>query len=142
MNGIYQSAGQIMLSGGLNWASPAHPWAAALIDTAEYDVNLATHQYLSDIGDAAIVAKADLTNPTAVGGVASADPVTIPAVTGNTVSAIVIYQDTGTESTSPLICYLDDMTGLPLNPGGGDIALQWPTSDGTPLGIISFKAAA
>ena len=37
---------------------------------------------------------------------------TFTSVTGPSIEAIVIYADTGTESTSPLIAYIDTATGL------------------------------
>jgi hypothetical protein len=37
----------------------------------------------------------------------------------------VIYKDTGTAATSPLIAYIDTATGLPVTPNGGDITVTW-----------------
>ena len=37
----------------------------------------------------------------------------------------MIYVDTGTEATSPLIAYIDTATGLPITPNGGDIIVTW-----------------
>lgn len=37
----------------------------------------------------------------------------------------MIYADTGTESTSPLIAFIDTATGLPITPNGGDIIVTW-----------------
>ena len=37
----------------------------------------------------------------------------------------MIYRDTGTEATSPLIAYIDTATGLPITPNGGDIIVVW-----------------
>ncbi|MNC44515.1 hypothetical protein D3C75_934250 [compost metagenome] len=50
---------------------------------------------------------------------------TFTAVTGASIEAIVIYADTGTESTSPLIAFIDTATGLPITPNGGDIIVTW-----------------
>ena len=38
---------------------------------------------------------------------------------------IIIYKDTGTEATSPLIAMIDTATGLPITPNGGDIIVTW-----------------
>jgi hypothetical protein len=35
------------------------------------------------------------------------------------------YKDTGTESTSLLIFYIDTATGLPCTPNGGNITVAW-----------------
>jgi len=37
----------------------------------------------------------------------------------------VIYKDTGVDGTSPLIAYVDTITGFPLATNGGDITVQW-----------------
>jgi hypothetical protein len=57
--------------------------------------------------------------------VADAADVTLTSVTGDISESIDIYQHTGTESTSRLICNIDTATGLPVTPNGGNIVLQW-----------------
>nr|WP_201787713.1 hypothetical protein [Mycobacteroides immunogenum] len=52
---------------------------------------------------------------------------TFSAVSGASVEAMVIYKDTGTVGTSPLIAYIDTATGLPVSPNGGDINIAWDT---------------
>lgn len=55
--------------------------------------------------------------------------VTFSAVSGNSVEALVIYKDTGTPSTSPLIAYIDTVSsGLPVTPNGGSISVTWNAS--------------
>ena len=49
---------------------------------------------------------------------------TIATVTGATVESIVYFEETGTDSTSPLLLNIDSWTGLPLTPNGGDVTLQ------------------
>jgi len=52
--------------------------------------------------------------------------ITFTAVTsGSTAKAIVIWKDTGTPSTSPLLVYIDTITGFPLATNGGDITIVW-----------------
>ncbi len=58
-------------------------------------------------------------------GAADGADVTFTSVSGPTIEAIVIYRDTGTEATSPLIAYIDTATGLPITPNGGDIIVTW-----------------
>lgn len=43
-----------------------------------------------------------------------------------TVGALVIYKDTGSAATSPVIAYIDGFT--PVVPNGGDITITWDTS--------------
>ena len=59
------------------------------------------------------------------GGAADANDVTFTSVTGASIEAIVLYKDTGTDSTSPLIAFIDTATGLPITPNGGDIIVTW-----------------
>jgi hypothetical protein len=92
-----------------------------------YTVNLATDQFLSDVPSAARVATSGaLASKTVTAGVFDAADVTLTAVTGVQVDAIVLYKDTGTAGTSRLIAYIDTAaSGLPVVPNGGDITLQW-----------------
>ena len=50
------------------------------------------------------------------------------AVSGATVEALCLFKDTGTPSTSNLICYWDTGTGLPLTPNGGDVNVTFNAS--------------
>ena len=99
---------------------------AILIDTADYTVDLAAHDNLDDIPSAARVAvSAALSSKTVTDGIADAADVTFSSVSGDSCEAIVLYKDTGAESTSRLIAYIDSATGLPVTPNGGDITIQW-----------------
>jgi hypothetical protein len=60
-----------------------------------------------DIVACLVGTKTNLTSPTAVAGVADAADVTFTAVTGNPVQAVVIFRDTGTNSTSTLVALID-----------------------------------
>lgn len=50
------------------------------------------------------------------------------AVSGATVEELVFFKDTGTPSTSNLICWFDTTTGLPLTPNGGDVNVTFNAS--------------
>ena len=102
---------------------------AVLINTGTYTYS-AAHQFYSDLSGVVGTAapSTGMTTKTYSAGVFNADPVTFSAVTGATVSAIVIYVDTGVAGTSPLVAYLDTgITGLPVTPNGGDIIVSWDT---------------
>ena len=96
-----------------------------LVDTADYTVDLATHDFFNDVAAGARVATATLGTKSVTGGAFDAADVTFSAVTGDPSEALVIYQDTGTESTSALIMYIDTATGLGVTPNGGDITVTW-----------------
>jgi hypothetical protein len=78
------------------------------------------------VSAAVIGTPATLTNKTVTEGVFDADDVTFSSVTGNQVTRILLYQDTGTASTSPLIALFDTAAaGLPITPNGGNITIAW-----------------
>ena len=97
-----------------------------LVDTALYTVSIDVHDFLDDIAAGARVATSGaFTSKTVTLGVFDAADVTLTAVSGASVEAIVIYEDTGVESTSGLIAYIDTATGLPFTPSGGDVTVTW-----------------
>lgn len=123
-NALYEKGREGFLAGEIDWNTDVIK--AVLIDAADYTINLAAHQFLSDIPLAALVAtSAALTGKTVDNGVADAADLTFPTVNGDHVEALVIYQDTGTAGTSRLIAYIDTATGLPVTPNGGDINVAW-----------------
>lgn len=123
-NVLYAKGRQGFLDGSIDWDTD--DIRAILIDTADYTVNLSTHDNLDDIPGAARVAVSGaLAGKTVVDGVADANDVTFSAVSGDECEALVLYKHTGTESTSRLIAYIDSASGLPVTPNGGDIEVQW-----------------
>ncbi|TRZ93459.1 MAG: hypothetical protein D4R82_05050 [Dehalococcoidia bacterium] len=126
-NELYDKGREGFLDGSIDWDTD--DIRCILVDVADYTVDLAAHDNLDDIPSGARVATSDaLTGKTVVAGVADADDVTFSAVTGDQSEALVIYKHTGTESTSRLIAYIDDATGLPVTPNGGDITIQWDSA--------------
>ena len=123
-NALYDKGRQGFLDGSIDWDTD--DIRVILIDTADYTVDLATHDNLDDIPGAARVAvSGSLTGKTVADGVADAADVVLSAVTGDQSEALVIYKHTGVESTSRLIAYIDTATGLPVTPNGGDITIAW-----------------
>lgn len=77
-------------------------------------------------GDATIASQPLLASKTSTDGVADAADTTVNNVpTMAALESIVLFKDTGTESTSQLIAKIDVGTGLPVTPNGGDILIQW-----------------
>ena len=121
-NQLYDKGREAFLKGDIDWLND--DIKVILVDTADYTVDLATHDNLDDVPSAARVATSGaLTGRTVTGGVADAADVTFSSVTGDQSEALIIYKDTGTESTSRLIAYIDSATGLPVTPNGGDISV-------------------
>ena len=123
-NALFDKARQRFLEGQFNWNTDSIK--AVLVDTGTYTVNLSAHEFLSDISSGARIATSGaFTGKTTTGGAADANDVTFTSVTGASIEAIVLYKDTGTDSTSPLIAFIDTATGLPITPNGGDIIVTW-----------------
>ena len=74
---------------------------------------------------AARVAIAALTGKTVTGRVFDADDTTFPNVSGDQFEYVILYEHTGTESTSRIIAFFDTATGLAMTPSGSDIIAQW-----------------
>lgn len=123
-NTLYDKGRERFLTGALNWASDTIK--VFLIDTGNYTPNFSTHEYLSDVsGSSRVAGPVTLTSKTTSGGAADAADITFSSVSGASIEVILIYKDTGTEATSPLIAYIDTATGLPITPNGGDIIVTW-----------------
>lgn len=123
-NALYDKGREKFLKGEISWN--ADNIKVVLVDAADYTVNLSTHEFLSDVTSGGRVATSgNLASKTTTAGVADAADVTFSAVTGDVSEALVIYKDTGSAATSPLIAYIDTATGLPVTPNGGDITVVW-----------------
>jgi hypothetical protein len=102
--------------------------------TSTYSFN-PSHQFLSDVGsgvgtDQQLGVSGDTgqsAGVTVTGGVldAARDPKWTAVATGSTVTRLVAYVDTGTASTSTLLCYVDTGPSGALNipTNGGDITI-------------------
>jgi hypothetical protein len=125
-NTLYDKGRQRFLEGQFNWLTDTVK--CILVDTGAYTANFSTHEFLSDIPTSARIGTTSgvaLASKTSTGGAADAADITFSAVTGASIEALVLFKDTGTESTSPLIAYIDTATGLPITPNGGDIIVTW-----------------
>ena len=123
-NTLYDFARQRFLEAQINWMTDTIK--VILVDSGAYTPQTSVHQYLSDIsGSARIAGPVTLTAKATTGGAADGADVTFTSVSGPSIEAIVIYVDTGTEATSPLIAYIDTATGLSITPNGGDIIVTW-----------------
>jgi hypothetical protein len=113
---------------------------AMFVDHADDTPVLATDDFINDILSAARVpaiascpALASKTIGTLGAGVFDAADTVFTALTGDASESLILFEDSGTDTTSDLIAYWDTATGLPLTPNGGDVTVQWNAS-----GIIIF----
>ncbi len=127
-NALYDKAKERALVGGINWT--AGDIRVALIRTSggsnPYTFGEA-HQFLNSINNDAIVATVEnIGTKSVTNGVADAANQTFTAVAlGLACQALVIYEFKTDATDSLLIAYIDDATGLPVTPNGGDITVEW-----------------
>lgn len=130
-NALYDLGRQGFLDGSIDWDTATIK--AVLVDAGAYTVDLAAHEFLSDIPSGARIATSGaLSSKTVAAGVADAADITFTAVSGASVEAIVLYQSSAVAGGADvaagaqrLIAYIDTATGLPVTPNGGDITVQW-----------------
>lgn len=123
-NTLFDKARQRFLEAQINWTSDTIK--CILVDSGAWTPLPATHEFLADISPSARIAgPVTLTGKATTGGAADAADCTFNTVSGNSIELIIIYKDTGTEASSPLIAIIDTATGLPITPNGGDIIITW-----------------
>ena len=99
--------------------------AVSLLSTS-YTPNLSTDEFYSTVPSGAVVAgPVTLTSVTGSGGTLSAANTSFSSVTGSQINYVLVFKNTGTSSTSRLICLFDTATGLPATPNGGTITVAW-----------------
>lgn len=132
-NALYAKGKEKILSGAINFLNDTIK--VALVKST-YGVNLTAHEFLSDLGSNALGTNQTLSSKAATNGrFDAADPVWTAVVAGDTAACIVIYKDTGVAGTSPLLAFIDQITGFPLQTNGGSISPEW---DNGTYGIFSL----
>jgi predicted enzyme related to lactoylglutathione lyase len=103
-NAVYSSAKKLLLDADIDLL--VDTIKVTLIDS-DYTYS-AGHDYYNDVAAGARIATATLgTKTTTAGTFDSADPTFTSVAGGNTVTGMIVWKDTGVESTSPLIAYYD-----------------------------------
>ena len=125
-SGLYDFGRNQFAMGAIHWKTSAgDTFKCILVDTADYTVDLATHDYYDHVGTASRVGSAQTLTIGAdpVAGVCDADDATFTAVTGDSVEAVVIWKDPGGgDSACPLIAWIEFNS---VTPNSGDITIQW-----------------
>lgn len=101
----------------------------ALVNTTTDYTYSSAHQYLSSVTTYSGTTDQTLGTKTVTNGTFDAANATFSSVAidgSKDVEALVIYKDTGSAATSPLIAYIDGFTAV--TPNGGDITVTWDTS--------------
>lgn len=124
-NQFYVKGKEKQIQGQINWLTDTIK--AALVKS-DYAVNLATHEFLTDLGANVLSTSQTLSGKSITGGVFDADNTTWPTVTaGDTASYVVLFKDTGVAGTSPLLHYMDTIASFPVVTNGADVSVNWDT---------------
>ena len=127
-NAIYTKYKEALIGGGSNVDLSAGTVKVALVDTGTYTYS-SSHDYYDDVSAAVVGTPQTIGSKSFTSGTFDGADVTFTAVSGSTVEALVIYVDSGSSATSPLVAYIDtSVTGLPITPNGGDISIAWNAS--------------
>jgi hypothetical protein len=122
---IYPKAKAQFLIGALDIRSGT--MKALLLDGTTDYVFSSSHEFLSDVPAGARVKATQPFTGRAVNlttGAFDSDDPTAQAVTGEDISRIILYLDTGVEATSRLIFFKDTgITTVPFTPDGSDIRI-------------------
>lgn len=126
-NGFYQFGMQAFAQGAVVWkASGGSNIRSALVDTADYAVDLALHDFMNDV--AAASREETSANMTlidaAVDGIVDANDVTFLSTTGDTCEGIIVYKFVTTDADSVPLFWWDSAAGLPVTLGG-DVTVVW-----------------
>lgn len=122
-NTLYPKGKEKILSASVNFLSDTIK--VALVKNT-YTQNLSTDEFFADISTHVVGTPQTLGSKSVTLGVFDAGDVTWTAVTaGITAKCVVIYKDTGSAATSPLLAFVDTITGFPMASNGGDITVQW-----------------
>lgn len=122
-NALYNKGKEKMLTGSVNFLSDTIKVALVKND---YVQNLTFDEFYTAISASVLGTPQTLASKTVTNGVFDAADVTFAAIPlGSTTEGVVIYKDTGDNATSPLLAYIDTITGFPLITTGGDVIVQW-----------------
>ncbi len=122
-NALYAKGREKILSGAVNFL--ADTIKVALIK-ADYAQNLVADEFFTSIAASVLNTPQTLTGKSVTAGVFDAADTVFPVVTaGDTSEGLVIYKDTGVAGTSPLLVYIDNLTGFPFTTNGSTLTIEW-----------------
>lgn len=122
-NALYAKGAERTLSASVNWLTATIKFA--LVKNT-YPQDLVNDEFYTAISAYVAGTPQTLASKSITNGIFDAGDATFAAVTaGDTLEGGVLYVDTGVAATSPLLAYIDNITGFPLLTNGGDVIAQW-----------------
>lgn len=84
------------------------------------------HEFVSDLTGASIIARSgNLAGKTTTNGVFDANDLTVTSVSGSAFTHVILYKDSGVDSSSPLVAFYDVAS---FTPNGGDVNVVFNVS--------------
>jgi len=133
-NGFYQNGMKHVSRGNFKWIFDATPTSGEddafrtyLVDTADYTVDLATHEFRDAAGLAAGIEETSglmTLVDGALDGIIDASDVVFTGTAGDTCEGILVAQDEGSAAADRLFLWWDTASGLPVTLGG-DVTVAW-----------------
>jgi hypothetical protein len=126
-NGFFSPGMMHFARGDIVWkAAGGSNIVTALIDSADYTVDLVNHEFRTSVpGAAQEETSANMTLIDAASdGVVDANDVTFTGTSGDTCEGILVYRNVGTQATDILLFWWDTASGLPVQLGG-DVTIAW-----------------
>lgn len=125
-NAIYPKWKQAIMGCVANASLLGGNLKAMIVDGDAYAYS-AAHEFLASVpAGARIAISAVMGGVTLTDGVLDANDALFTAVTGPVSEIVMLFLDTGNESTSRLVAYMDTgYTNLPLTPVGGNVQIVW-----------------
>lgn len=121
-NLLYGKAKQAFFNGDIDVV--VNPIKILFVDST-YSPNISSDEFVSNVTLSAIKYRSiPLSNVTANLGILDADNLAIADYPGDAFKALIIYQDTGNDSTSRLIAYIEDSVGLPFPGSGSQVTMS------------------
>ena len=126
-NIVYDYYVTSILAGNAAWTTSDIKCACV---SSAYTPDAASDRYLSNINAAAIIrTSGNLTGKSVTSRICDAGDLVIYSIVGAVdVAKLVLYYDTGVDTSSVLVCCIDSGTGLPLTPDGRPVRIVWSNS--------------
>ncbi len=122
-NSLYNNGREAFLAGDAAWDSDNY---RVVLLSSLYTPNFTSDINYGSISTYSVALSGLLASKTTTAGVADAADLSIASVgTGSVVSTVAIFRDSGTSTTSVLICGIVSATGLPLTTNGASIGITW-----------------
>jgi hypothetical protein len=124
-NALYAKGKEKLLSSSNSISLDTDTIRVALVKST-YTPILTTDEFYSQLSAYVVGTPQTLASKAITSGIFDAADPTWPTVaSGDTLKGVVIYKDTGSAATSPLLAFIDTIVGFPLATNGGDITVQW-----------------